>query len=319
MRQGGRIVPEFRPGGHGPRATAARWLCVVFVWTTLSIWPLRGPIARLMPLVNLVLKIVPRLRGTEFTRVRTATWRGEFVRTKGTANTDGAILYLHGGAFVFCGLATHRRIVERLALRTGLPVLAVEYRQWPKGRLPESMADSADAARWLAAQGIDPETIVYIGDSAGGFLAFATALSTTAAGVVGLSPWLDLDPTAKLAHRNVNKDVFIPAHRLPRLARLIAGDANGVVDPALSPVNGDLAKLPPVLIQCAQDEVLRVDAELMAQRLAGAGVRHTLQVWEGQVHAFPVLGHVLPESRAALDEVAAFVADVLPARVRDTV
>jgi acetyl esterase/lipase len=303
------------------KAAVIRAMSRIFVWTTLSIWPLRGPLARWMPLVNFALKPVPRLRGTKVEFVKTPTWRAEFVRTGGTTNTDGAILYLHGGAFVFCGLATHRRIVERLALLTGLPVLSVEYRQLPKGRLDESLSDADEAVAWLAAQGIDPETLVYMGDSAGGCLAFALALKAKdtglprPAGLVGLSPWLDFDSVTKRAHRNAGTDVFVPARRLDRIAKLVAAGADGMVDPLRSPINGELASLPPVLIQCAEDEVLRVDAELMSDRLTTEGVRHTLQIWQGQVHAFPVLAHLLPESRAALDDIAEFVADVLSVRL----
>jgi acetyl esterase/lipase len=73
-----------------------------------------------------------------------------------------------------------------------------------------------------------------------------------------------------------------------------------------SPVNADLAGLPPALILVGADEVLRVDAELMAERLLDAGVTCTLQVWEGQVHAFPVLADLNPESLAAIEEIVAF-------------
>jgi acetyl esterase/lipase len=45
----------------------------------------------------------------------------------------------------------------------------------------------------------------------------------------------------------------------------------------------------------------------MAQRLRSAGVETTLQIWQGQVHAFPVLANALPDSRAALEEIVAFV------------
>lgn len=57
----------------------------------------------------------------------------------------------------------------------------------------------------------------------------------------------------------------------------------------------------------------------MTERLKAAGVEHSLQIWQGQVHAFPVLSHVLPESRAALDEIATFTTRVLgiPARTSD--
>jgi acetyl esterase/lipase len=49
----------------------------------------------------------------------------------------------------------------------------------------------------------------------------------------------------------------------------------------------------------------------MADRLADADVPVTLQVWAGQVHAFPVLGNLLPESRAAIHGIATFIRDVV--------
>ncbi|MDT0309571.1 alpha/beta hydrolase [Streptomyces sp. DSM 44917] len=313
-------MSEYRAGGRGPKAAFIRLLSRIFVRTTLAWWPLRGPLARLMPVVNLVFRPLPRLRATELERVDGGTWRGELVRPRGTgAQAPGGLLYLHGGAFVFCGLATHRRVVERLALRTGLPVLSVDYRQLPHGLLDDSIADALDAYRLLAGRVAGGgSSVVCVGDSAGGHLAFAVALEARRqglagpGGVVGLSPWLDFDSRAKAAHPNARKDVFIPAKRLDRVGRLCTGTAPGSpVDPRRSPVNADLAGFPPVLIQCAEDEVLRVDAELMAERLADAGVPHTLQVWEGQVHAFTVLAHALPETRAALNEVAAFVTRTL--------
>ncbi|MGK5531429.1 alpha/beta hydrolase [Streptomyces sp. URMC 129] len=315
-------MAEYRPGGRGVRAALIRVACRVFVRTTLAWWPLRGPLSRLMPVVDLVMRPVPRLRATEMRRVDGGTWRGELVAPRGGADaTHGALLYLHGGAFVFCGLATHRRVVERLALRTGLPVLSVDYRQLPEGGLDASLADATDAFRWLTARGTDAGSIVCLGDSAGGHLAFAVALETRRAGlgrpagVVGLSPWLDFASDAQQAHPNARRDVFIPARRLARVGRLCTGTPKGAaIDPLRSPVNADLSGFPPVLIQCAEDEVLRHDAELMAERLAAAGVPHTLQVWQGQVHAFPVLAHALPESRAALDEIAGFVSGVLGTR-----
>ncbi len=154
------------------------------------------------------------------------------------------------------------------------------------------------------------------GDSAGGHLAFATALRIrddgvgVPAGIVGLSPWLDFDHMAKIRHHNARRDAYVPARRLRQVARLVVGS-----HPELhhSPVNADLHGLPPALIICAEGEILRVDAELMADRLAAAGVPCTLQVWEGQVHAFPVLSDLTPEARAAVQEVVTFVQRVVAA------
>jgi acetyl esterase/lipase len=131
------------------------------------------------------------------------------------------------------------------------------------------------------------------------------------AGIIALSPWLDFDSTAKAAHPNAAKDAYAPVSRLAFLAKLCLGKAE--IDPLASPVNRDLADLPPVLLLAAEDEMLRCDAELMAERLAAAGVPCTLQIWAGQVHAFPVLGDLLPESRAAIHEIGTFIRDVTAA------
>jgi acetyl esterase/lipase len=283
---------------------------------------MRGPMSPLKAAVDLGAGLLPRLPSTSYRHVEGDGWTAELVtaRDAGDAHlaaSPGALVYFHGGAFVFCGLATHRRIVERLAERTGLPVLSVAYRQLPGHRVETSVADCVGALDWLVDEGVAPETIVLAGDSAGGHLAFAVGLEATSrgidlAGIVGLSPWLDFDNAARRRHRNAWRDDFIPTFRLDRVARLVTGLP--VLDPEHSPVNRDLAALPPVLMICGHDEVLRHDAELMTERLEAAGVPVHLHLWQGQVHAFPVLGNLLPESAAALDQVASFVGRALGVR-----
>lgn len=282
-------------------------------------FPVNGPVAPLRHGLDLGARIAPRNRSTRLEKVAGDGWVGELVMPKGVRSGPGAIVYFHGGAFVFCGLATHRRIVEHLALRTGLPVLSVGYRQHGKALVDQSIADCVDATNWMIERGFDAENLVLAGDSAGGHLAFAVALEATGqgislGGVVGLSPWLEFDNTERCNHENARRDHYIPSHRLDAIARLVTGKP--IHDPAMSPVNRDLAKLPPTMIICAADEILRYDAELMTQRLQRAGVSVSTHVWEGQVHAFPVLGGLLPESSEALDLVADFVQQRVGSRPR---
>jgi acetyl esterase/lipase len=286
----------------------------------LTYWPL-NPVGMLpLPLVDGLADLLPNPHDTEFERVELPGFRGEWARAEGVAQ-DGAVLYFHGGAFVACGLATHRHEVSKISATSGLPVLSIAYRQLPKVPLAGSLLDCLAAYRHLLDSGLDPSRIVFAGDSAGGHLAFATALSVLAeelpqpAGIVALSPWLDFDATAKLAHRNAARDAYAPVSRLAFLTTLCLA-SKGDLDPLASPVNRDLSGLPPVLLLAAEDEMLRCDAELMAHRLAEHGVPCTLQIWAGQVHAFPVLGDLLPESRAAIHEVGTFIRDVTaPARL----
>ncbi len=264
--------------------------------------------------INNLAKLRPTPRGVEREEVRLNGFRIEIVRPAGARSSlrDGAVMYMHGGGFFLCGLETHRPVVASIARRTGLPVVSVEYRQLPVTDIAGSVADCLTAYQWLLSHGADPSRIVFAGDSAGGYMTFATALRArdaglpVPAGLVGLCPALDLDCTEKRAHPNYHRDVLIPLSALESVVKLGA-EVDGRLDPEMSPVNAVLAGLPPALLIVAEDEVLRRDSEIMAQRLAGAGVPATLEIWRGQVHAFMAIFPSMPESRAALAHVAQFV------------
>jgi len=291
----------------------ARWVAR----PVMSLWPLTPTAVRVVPVLELVAGLRKAPAGTRTELLRIAGFVAEWVKADGVApglaDPDaGAVLYFHGGAFIGGGIGTHRRCVSALSRTSRKPVLSVAYRQYPATHVDGSVRDGVFAYRWLLAHGYPAERIVLAGDSAGGYLSFCVALDAVAAGlpapagIVGISPLLDWDCTERSTHANLRRDAYLPGRRLPALYRLVAPLA-GPVDPALSPVNRELAGLPPVLLQVAASEVLRCDAEVMVRRLAAAGVDATLQIWAGQVHAFPVLAGLLPEAMAALIEAGAFV------------
>ncbi len=284
-----------------------------------------GPVVRrypicpaTMPFARTILDGMARLRpaprGVEREQIRLNGFRMEILRPAGGRRRfgDGAVMYMHGGAFFMGGLDSHRPIAAGLARRTGLPVVNVEYRQLPGTTIAGSVQDCLTAYRWLLRHGADPARIVFAGDSAGGFLSFRTAQQAVLdglsgpAGLIGLSPLLDLDHHAKQDYCNAGRDAYIPVAAVRRMVRYGA-EVDGRVDPALSPVNGALATLPPVLLMVGEDELLRYDCELMAQRLTAAGVPNSLELWRGQVHAFMSIMPDMPESRAALERAARFI------------
>ncbi|MFE3191717.1 alpha/beta hydrolase [Nocardia sp. NPDC059240] len=277
-----------------------------------------------MPMVSGVINNLAKLRpspsGVEREQVQLKGFRMEIVRPAGASKSlrDGAVLYMHGGGFFLCGLDTHRPVVASLARRTGLPVVSVEYRQLPETDIAGAVTDCLTAYKWLLAHGAPASRVVFAGDSAGGYMTFATALRArdnglpVPAGLVGLCPALDLDCTEKRRHPNYHRDALIPLSALESVVKLGA-EVDGRIDPRLSPVNNVLAGLPPALLIIAEDEVLRRDSEIMAERLAASGVPATLEIWRGQVHAFMAIFPNMPESRAALAHVARFVRERIEA------
>lgn len=239
---------------------------------------------------------------------------GEWLRPPGGSTKDGAILYLHGGGYAICSPKTHRVITTRLAIDTGLPVLAPDYRLAPEHPFPAAFEDTLDAYRLLLARGVPADRIIIAGDSSGGHL--ATALTCEAcrtglpspAGVVLFSPWVDL--TGELARSAAlrYRDPYIEPAVATRFGRMYVGSGDWN-DPRLSLLTGAGAGLPPFLIQVGGIEVLREEAERLAEILAEAGTRFDLQVWPGQMHVFQIFNRMLPEADRAMREAARFIRD----------
>jgi acetyl esterase/lipase len=303
------------------RARLTRRVSRSIILPALTFYPVRGPLVRMIPLLDLAFAPLPRSRAVRRTKVVGSDWVGEHIVPKNAAQTsgagtDGAVLYMHGGAFVFCGLHSHRPVATDLALGSGLPVLSVDYRLYPRGVIQDAVDDCVEAFEHLVEQGMDPAKIVLAGDSAGGHLAFAVTLALRdlgypTAGIVAFSPWLDFDHTTKTGYFNHERDVMIPARRLRRVAELALGVIK--VEPEHSPVNADLTGLPPVLMICAEDEVLRIDSELMRERLLAHGIPVQLQIWSGTLHAFPAIPVPVPDILAARAVAAEFIRESVDA------
>ena len=91
-----------------------------------------------------------------------------------------AILFLHGGGFVFCSIESHDGFCRRMSKNTSSIVVSVDYRLAPEHRAPAAAEDAFVTLEWLVAKagelGLDPRRIVVAGDSAGGNLAAVACL-----------------------------------------------------------------------------------------------------------------------------------------------
>ncbi|MGH3625387.1 MAG: alpha/beta hydrolase [Sciscionella sp.] len=269
--------------------------------------------------VRLVLPVIAPSGDAKVRQVRTR-WQGqpvlgEWVRGAGNLRADAVLLYLHGSGYICCSPRTHRGLVGTLSTRTGLPAFVVRYRLAPKYPFPAAADDALAAYRWLLASGYPPERIVLAGDSAGGHLALGLAVTLRREGLplpaamVLFSPLVDTTFETAAKRDAVHRDPFFTLALVKRMVRLYGGAA--VNDPRLTPLSCDLSGLPPLLVQAGGAEMLRADAEAIAELIHAAGGSVRLQVWPGQVHVFQTLYRLLPEARAALDAAAQFASDAL--------
>lgn len=280
----------------------------------LNAWSYAPALSKLSRVMDRTADRLTLPNGTAVETVQLGPCDAEWVRAP-RARDDGAVLYLHGGAFIVCSLASHRRLVAAISRACRLPALNVNFRMLPEVTIEGMVGDCLAGYRWLLAQGYAADRISIVGDSAGGYLAFAVALALRdehlppPASITGLSPLLDLSVDRKEASQHREKCDLFTVRACRALQHLVShvDDVHETQGNRTCPIDADLAGLSPVLIQMGSREILRPDAEVMADRLAAAGVPTQLQIWTGQVHVFQAAASWLPEAAAAMREVGRFV------------
>jgi acetyl esterase/lipase len=235
--------------------------------------------------------------------------RAERLRTA-SANETKAILYIHGGGFVAGVPGNHRPLTWRLADKIGVPVYVIDYRLAPEHPFPAALDDCVAAYRGLLDKGIAPKSIIVAGDSAGGNLTLATALKLKELGLAQPAALICLSPATDMEgfesrRSNIRGDAMFTPEMFPTLAPHYCPGVDPE-NPYISPWRGDVAGLPPTLIQCSAIEMLRDDSVYMADKMKNADVDVTLEIWPKVFHVWQVMADILPEGRKAIDKIVVF-------------
>jgi monoterpene epsilon-lactone hydrolase len=222
------------------------------------------------------------------------------------------LLFFHGGGYCSGSIVSHRGMVTEAGRAARARTLAVGYRLAPEHPFPAAIEDARSAYRFLLDQGIAPSKTVIGGDSAGGGLTLALMTSVRDAREALpacawlVSPWVDLRMTgASLAEKAVT-DPLISKSYLEELASAYLAGADPA-NPLVSPLNADLAGLPPLLVQVGSAETLLDDAVRIARRAGAADVRVNLEIWPHMIHAWHLWAAQLEAGRRAIASAGAFI------------
>lgn len=279
---------------------SARRVIDVWAWTPRLPWP--------YAVVDQFGRLQHKVAGTSFRETRIGTCRARVVRPA-EPRAGRHILYFHGGAFLVGGWHLHGSLLSRIAAATGATITAVEYRQLPQFSVQDSIDDGLASYRHLLNQGVRPSEIVFMGDSAGGFLTITVADAARAAGlpapqaIVAMSPLVDFDLERTPVGRQRRGDAVFGPRAFRTFAQLAVARQSHAVH---TPIDCDLAALPPVLLQVSSSESLFRQVHRLATLLEEAGTPTDLHVWPGQVHVFQA-GTLFPEAAEALQALATWV------------
>lgn len=234
--------------------------------------------------------------------------------TPQSATPDGPLLlFFHGGGFVACDLDTHDALCARLADAGGFRVLSCSYRLAPEHAFPSQLDDAIAAARWTVANaealGADPARLAIGGDSAGGYLALATAAALPGAfvGQVLIYPLLHLEDD--IWAKSMSRDTRVLGRIAVRYieAQLATG---GVRAPSLL-TNGALAALPTVIVAGGALDPCAPDAVACAERLGTLGAPVVRREFPALIHGFANLTHTSAAARRAVEETGHLAGEML--------
>jgi acetyl esterase/lipase len=250
--------------------------------------------------------------GVKIERVESPV-KGEWVSRRASSKSERVVYYLHGGGYISGSAKSCRPISATLARVLGGRVFALDYRLAPENHFPAGLDDALAGYRWLLGTGIDSRSIAVVGDSAGGGMTLALALrlrearEPLPATLACLSPWTDMTSESKSLIANSERDSMFVREDIERYANAYLGD-HSLRDPLASPLLANLAGLPPLLIQVGREEVLLDDARELHDKVQAAGGSSQLHIYEDVPHGWHYGAPFLPETRAALREIAEFIA-----------
>jgi acetyl esterase/lipase len=311
---------EVVESGPSLRARIASLTCRLTVRPTLAVCSYVPNLPWPWGVIDLASRALLPVAGTVRATIGLPNTDAQLVRAPGVLPADGkrrVVLYMHGGAFLTCGVNSHHRIVNALSKYADSPVLVVNYRMIPKHTVGMAVDDCRDAYDWLRLRGYGPDQIVLAGDSAGGYLALTLAQRLQADGeepaaLVAISPLLQLAKEPKQAHPNIKTDAMFPPKAFDALVGLVARAAakhivDGEPEQIYEPLDHIEPGLPRTLIHVSGSEVLLHDARLAARRLAAAGVPTEVHVWRGQIHDFQLAAPIVPEATRSLRQIGDYI------------
>lgn len=203
------------------------------------------------------------------------------------------IMGFHGGGFLFGGCALDDQMWDAMKRELNANIISIDYRKTPEFCFPAPIEDAYDSAVYLKKHadefGFDPDHISMSGASAGGNISVGAAVMAAQKGEISFDylilnyPEVDnyTDPADKgegsldVPFMYATSELYLP---------------EGFTDnPLASPLLASedlLAKMPTVIMRLAENDNLKREGELFAEKLSKLGVEVHYEVAPGMPHGY---------------------------------
>ncbi len=240
--------------------------------------------------------IQPELPDIAFTNARIG---GVPTRRYTGAAPDALVVYFHGGGFAIGNLESHHAICMEICAKTGLDVLAVDYRLTPEHPFPAHFDDA------LAVVDALDEKIILSGDSAGATLAASATMARRdkVHGQMLIYPWLDV-PGEHESFREHAEAPILTAEAIVDFETLRLSGQPRPATPDYFPLLGDdFNDLPPSYISVADCDPIRDEGVLYNTLHMFSGGESVLMEEPGLMHGHLHARHHSARAAEAFDHI----------------
>ncbi len=208
-----------------------------------------------------------------------------------------ALIFIHGGGFIYEGFSSHYRLALRYALECECILIYVKYNLAPKYPFPYPQEEGYKALGYVFEHteelGIDKTRIGITGDSAGATISVSAMLNAVYRKKdyrplfqLLVYPWLDKRGDSESNRKYTDTPMWNSS--LSKYSHKFT-DPNGLEYPTYinSPVeDSNIDKLPPAYIEVAEFDCLHDDGVLFHHLLKEGGIESILLQTSGTMHGY---------------------------------
>ena len=230
------------------------------------------------------------------------------VKPEGATNGLPVFIFIHGGGWILGDYPTHRRLVRDLVVASGYASVFVNYTPSPEAQYPQAINEIYAATKWVAANGgeigVDGTNLAVVGNSVGGNMTGVTALMAKEKNGPKIKFHIMMWPVTDASfeqesYERYGAQRFLTEPLMKWMWDQYTTDLEARKEIHASLLNAsveELKGLPPVLIQVAENDILRDEGEAYGRKLEQAGVTVTTVRYNGMIHDWGMLNGLANES-----------------------
>ena len=236
------------------------------------------------------------------------TLKLNIVKPEGAKGDLPVFIFIHGGGWILGDYPTHRRLVRDLVVASGYASVFVNYTPSPEAQYPQAINEIYAATKWVAANGaeigVDGTSLAVVGNSVGGNMTGVTALMAKEKNGPTIKFHIMMWPVTDASfeqesYARYGADRFLTEPLMKWMWDQYTTDLEARKEIHASLLNAtveELKGMPPVLIQVAENDILRDEGEAYGRKLEQAGVTVTTVRYNGMIHDWGMLNGLAKEN-----------------------